>query len=274
MTTRLEDKNVHDLSNAIEALAAQHRRWEAGTYAASNAELYALLGSTLDFFIKVRRNLDHCKAINRLMDIYKLTHNSQTSLALKVVRLVFVGTDRQNKIENRAFVYCRVIEVAAGEGIIGSELPQYIVDNHGIDEIRRKMPLSSSDTKSTHMAREFAEAMLADQAELFPVTMGDGLQPVDGARFSLALVRKNDDGTGSIVFGTNNMAAVNNVLNIAGKALKANVVKRVERSVAEADADQRALNLQQLMQSLPAPKVFQPELQLPETVTLTQPVTA
>jgi hypothetical protein len=70
------------------------------------------------------------------------------------------------------------------------------------------------------------------------------------------------------------MAAVNNVLNIAGKALKANVVKTVERSVAEVDADQRALNLQQLMQSLPAPKVFQPELQLPETVTLTQPVTA
>ena len=56
----------------------------------------------------------------------------------------------------------------------------------------------------------------------------DELQPADGEQFSLALVRKNADGTGSIVFGTNNGTAVSTVLSIAGKTLQEKAIIAAE----------------------------------------------
>jgi hypothetical protein len=54
-------------------------------------------------------------------------------------------------------------------------------------------------------------------SELFSnFDLPDQLQPKAGEQFSLALVRKNADGTGSIVFGTDNVAAVTSVLALAG----------------------------------------------------------
>ena len=49
-----QDNKILGISQTIDALTEQRRRWEEGTYAASNEELYALLGNTLDLFIKVR----------------------------------------------------------------------------------------------------------------------------------------------------------------------------------------------------------------------------
>ena len=245
--------------DAIDELIAQRQKWEDGTYAASNAELYALLGNTLDLFIKVRRSVELSRAVTDLLDQHGISYNSNTSLALKIVRLVFVGKGREQKIENRAYTYARVLTVASEAGITGAQLPQFIADNHGIDELRRQGKDGETDAQKAKRARNFAEAALVNQSTVAPVVMADELQPADGARYSLALVRKNEDGTGSIVFGTNNAAAVNTVLTIAGKTLKERAAHTAEQNVAKHDAEQRAENAERLAQELLG-NGFQPQV--------------
>lgn len=107
MTNTTENK--FKLSNIVDELIAQRQKWEQGTYAASNAELYTLLGNTLELFLKVRSNVGLSKAVTDLLNTYSIQHNSSTSLALKIVRLVFVGKGREKTIENRAYTYARVL---------------------------------------------------------------------------------------------------------------------------------------------------------------------
>ena len=248
MTNTTENK--FKLSNIVDALIAQRQKWEQGSYAASNAELYTLLGNTLELFLKVRSNVGLSKAVTDLLDTYSIQHNSSTSLALKIVRLVFVGKGREKKIENRAYTYARVLTVAEEAGITGEQLPQFIADNHGIDELRRQNKDGETDAEKAKRARDYADAALVAETAISDVIMSDSLQPVDGARYSLALVRKNEDGTGSIVFGTNNATAVNTVLTIAGKALKDRAAQAAEQNVAKHDAEQRAENAERLAQEL------------------------
>jgi nitrogen regulatory protein PII-like uncharacterized protein len=248
MTNTTENK--FKLSNIVDELIVQRQKWEQGTYAASNAELYTLLGNTLELFLKVRSNVGLSKAVTDLLNTYSIQHNSSTSLALKIVRLVFVGKGREKKIENRAYTYARVLTVAAEAGITGEQLPQFIADNHGIDELRRQNKDGETDAEKAKRARDYADAALVSETAISDVIMSDSLQPVDGARYSLALVRKNEDGSGSIVFGTSNVTAVNTVLTIAGKALKDRAVQTAEQNVEKHDAEQRAENAERLTQEL------------------------
>lgn len=269
MTNTTPNNNKFQLSNVVDELVEQRCKWENGTYAASNAELYALLGNTLDLFLAIRKDAGLSRAVTDLMDTYGVQHNSSTSLALKIVRLVFVGKGRESKIANRAFTYARVLTVAADAGVTGATLPQFIIDNHGIDEIRRQSKAGETAAQKAERERKYAEAALVNETAMAPVQMADDLQPVDGARYSLALVRKNEDGTASIVFGTNNPAAVNTVLTIAGKTLKERAANQAEHNVAKHDAEQRAENAELVAQELMANGQFQPQVHVNTTATET-----
>lgn len=267
MTNTDKTTTKSNLSATVSDLIAQRQKWEAGTFAASNTELYALLGNTLDLYLKVKQTTGLSRTVTDLLNTLGIGHNSSTSLALKVVRLVFVDKGRESKIERRAFTYARVITIAAEEGIVGATLPAFIVDNHGIDEIRRQNTNRQTEAGKAKQARDYGERALLSLNAIAPIAMTDALEPADGNQYSLALVRKNADGTGSIVFGTNNGAALNAVLTIAGKALKDQAVQTVERNIAEQDAQHRAENAEQLMQHMTAVGQFQPQVQVNQPVT-------
>ena len=269
MTNTKSDNNKFLLSNAVDELIEQRRKWEAGTYAASNAELYTLLGNTLDLFLAIRKDVGLSRAVTDLMNTYGVQHNSSTSLALKIVRLVFVGKGRESKIANRAYTYARVLSVAAAAGITGEQLPKFIADRHGVDEIRRQDSTGETAAQKAKRSRDYAASAFATQQQIASVTMTDELQPVDGAQYSLALVRKNEDGTGSIVFGTNNAAAVNTVLAIAGKDLREDAANAAEANVAKQDAEHRADNVERLAAELAAAQGFQPQVQISTPVSET-----
>jgi len=274
MTTTTTTEKTTNISDIIDTLIEQRRKWEIGTFAASNAELYALLGGSLDLYLKVRKDMGLSKAVNELLCVNGIAYKSSTSLALKIVRLIFVGAGNESKLAHRAFTYARVLTVAADEGITAENLPKFIIDNNGIDELRRKAKGAITDGQKATRNREFAEAALSVQAEFTSVDMSDALQPVDGAQYSLALVRKNDDGSGSIVFGTNNIAAINTVLSIAGKALKTSAVQEIERKVEMSDAAQRAQNMERLKKEIEPQIGVRAPSQLPHSVTFSETVPA
>ena len=86
--------------------------------------------------------------------------------------------------------------------------------------------------------------------------------------YSVALVRKNADGTGSIVFGTNNRTAIGTVMAIAGKALRDAAVIKAEADIARNDEAQRAANLERLVSEMVAMQGgFQPQMHVATPVT-------
>jgi hypothetical protein len=230
----------------VNELVEKRIRWEQGTYAAANAELYSILGDCLDLYVKIKRSYDLPKGVNALLDERGVTYNASTSLELKLVRLVFADTNTAPQLQNRLFSYARVIRVATDANQSGITLAKFIADNHGIDEIRRagKDGVSAADKQKAQIDHARIQLLERSAAELFSnFALPDTLEPTVGEHFSLALVRKNPDGTGSIVFGTSNTAAVETVLAIAGKNLKGEAVKAVEAEAAKRTAAVKQQNM-------------------------------
>jgi hypothetical protein len=230
----------------VNELVEKRIRWEQGTYAAANAELYSILGDCLDLYVKIKRSYDLPKGVNALLDERGVTYNASTSLELKLVRLVFADANTAPQLQNRLFSYARVIRVAADANQSGITLAKFIADNHGIDEIRRagKDGVSAADKQKAQIDHARIQLLERGATELFSnFALPDTLEPNVGEHFSLALVRKNPDGTGSIVFGTSNTAAVETVLAIAGKNLKGEAVKAVEAEAAKRTAAVKQQNM-------------------------------
>lgn len=249
MTNTTAQTQPATFADAIDDIVTKRIRWEEGTYAAANAELYSILGDCLDLFVALKRKMNAAKAVNELLDLRGITYNSATSLELKLVRLVFATADSVKRIENRLYSYARVIRVAADAKQTSETLAQFITDRHGIDEIRRADSAGVTAADKTKAQVELAQATLTtpSDSDLFAnFELPDELQPKDGQQFSLALVRKNADGTGSIVFGTDNVTAVATVLALAGRALQDNVAKAAEVEATKQVAAVKQQNMAEL----------------------------
>ena len=259
--TNVTQNTAPTFTAVIDEMIANRIKWQEGTYAASNAELYALLGNCLDLFNKAKdAKTGLAKAITEQLEARGIGFNSSTSLALKIVRLIFCAPGMEEKIVNRAFTYAKVLKIASDAGQTGSTLSQYITDNHGIDEIRRANKDGLTEAQKSKANKDYAETVLSSAEGLIAIEMVDALQPNDGEQFSLALVRRNADGTGSIVYGTPNVAAIKTVLALAGNELKEVAKQEVEASVAERSEQMRSINTQRLTKELTAKQGFAPTI--------------
>jgi hypothetical protein len=239
VNTKIETNS--DVAKAISALSDQRKVWEAGTYAASNAELYALLGQTLTVLYRVKRSTELSRGLNGLLKERGFVFTDATTTETKLLRAVFCDPAKPNQYKQRIYVYARVLSVAFEAKITGDQLPAFIVQHGGIDEIRRHDPKNASKADKEKLAVHVAEQTLtvADRRAIATgIQLNAELQPADGQHFSLALVRKEVDGTGSIVFGTNNTPLVRSVLGIAGRKIDADEEKQRQR-IAKAEMDNK-----------------------------------
>lgn len=237
------------LSTVANNLIAQREAWQNGSYATSNAELHKLLGGCLDLYNAIKNDASLAKGLNEYLRLLGVKFTEHTSLELRIARLVFTTVGAEDKIANRVNAYARVIKAAADNKQTGATISQFIVANHGIEEIRRSgvntSKPSASDLKTRH--RKVADLKFADPSApaLFSgFPLPDDLMPDAGQRYSVALVRRNADGTGSIVFGTNNIGVVNTVLAAGGKGLVDEAHKQAVLDLIDEQEAQLSQNLQ------------------------------
>lgn len=235
---------VAQLDTAFTTLITKRQAWEAGTYAASNTELYGLLGHCLDVLYKVKRFTELARGLNGLLEKRGFKFTDGTSVEVKLLRAVFGDPSKPSKYKQRIYNYARVLTVAHGLGTKGDELADFITERGGIDEIRRHDAKAKKKADDLKLLKAHADDTLISEdfttiATGIPVTAE--LEPAADQHFSIALVRKEADGTGSIVFGTNSVSLVSAVLGIAGR--KINLDEQEERS------RQKAKELQQKKQS-------------------------
>ena len=249
------------VTNNADTLIAARKEWEQGTMKASNDELYALLARCFDFYLAVSRSYDLPKALNQLLTERGFTYTNSTSLPLKVVRLVFADPSDQERYKHRLLTYARVLTIAKEQKQTAEQLPAFIEQNGGIDEIRRQGATGETKADKEKKQRETAnfELSTSTATSLFKLpTLPDQLQPEEGERYSIALVRKNEDGSGSIVFGTGNKSALSTVLTIAGKKLKDDFIKNAEQKQDQQIAERQDANVKKLLEQ--QNESFTPEL--------------
>ncbi|MDQ2091157.1 hypothetical protein [Marimonas arenosa] len=256
----------NDVTNALDAARKARKVWEQGVFASSNEKLRALLVSAFDIFQACVANPDLTGGITELLKHFNLKHSKNTSLELKIVRLVFADETTQHKHKQRLLSYARVLTLAHEDNQTPATLDQYIQDKGGIDEIRRTKSGKSNELKAQQYAtvakKQFAntpETGLFDAFKLPPE-----LKPANGNRYSLALVRDNQDGTGTIVHGLNTNSLVEKALEEVGKVIAKQVGEQAAQSLLTGASQHHAAAISEAMQTVNS--AYKPELSLGEPV--------
>ena len=129
-TTKTASNNAN-ISNWIDTLTSKRENWENGTYKASNEELYVLLDECVDLFKEVRAHRSLVKKLNLILEERDIMMRSNTSLATKIVRLIFGDCGK------RAYTYARVLTLAAEQKGALQSMKSYVAEAGGIEEIRK-----------------------------------------------------------------------------------------------------------------------------------------
>lgn len=264
--TNIKFVNYNDVTNALDAARKARKVWDAGARAASNEELHKLLAAAFEVFQACIANPDLTGGITELLKHFKLTHSKNTSLELKIVRLVFADEVTQRTNKYRFQSYARVLAFAQEDNQTPATLSQYIKDKGGIDEIRRTKSTESSELQVQQYAT-VAQKRLAQtqEAGLFDAfKLPPELKPANGNRYSLALVRDNQDGTGTIVRGLNTNSLVEKALEEVGKVIAKQVGDQATKRLLTGASLELATSVGQATQIVNS--AFKTELSLEEPV--------
>ena len=148
----------------------------------------------------------------------------------------------------REEAYARVVAIAHDMKSPDQSFTSYVQECGGIEEVRRV----STSTKSTTMSKEdfkklALEGLQEVQVGVSTFDLPTFIQPNTDYEedYAVALVRCNDNGTGTIVYGCNEAGIIDAVLVSSGKDLD----QRTQESLAKLDAgdlaDKRARDVRE-----------------------------
>ena len=218
-----------DIHKRLDAMHAARAVWEEGTLRAANEELYAILEGVYALYAELKAEVGKRRAFAALLTDLEIKTQANTSLALKVIRYVFAGQGRREE------AYARVVAIAHDMKGPDQSFTSYVQECGGIEEVRR-VPKS---TKSTSMSKEdfkklALEGLQEVQVGVSTFDLPTFIQPNTDYEedYAVALVRCNDNGTGTIVYGCNEAGIIDAVLVSSGKDLD----ERAQESLAKLDA--------------------------------------
>ncbi len=204
--------NATSFVTKLDELRSDANNWDSEAKA-GNEKLYGILAGCLEIFERVKGNHTEITELDEALEVAGRSCKKSTPVATKVIYYVFDAG------RHRSYAYGRVLKTASKEKITPAGLPSWIKAKGGIEEIR----IQSTGKESSRQIVESARKSLANKPALgAPFSLSKELQPGSkpGDVFSVALVRKNREGKGEIVWGLNNEAIIQQVLLAAGKALK------------------------------------------------------
>jgi len=195
-----------ELNTTLATLTAQREAWENGSYKQANAELYAILEKCAGIYAQLKEDKAHARTFNALADELGIKFNTGTSLALKIVRVVF-GQER-----NREYAYARVLKLWFGERSEAQTLTNFVIEHGGIENVRRAANGKQANKLTADDYREIAANALTGEHALATFGLQDYMlrDEENDTDYVVALVRCDGTGNGKIVFGSNKRALVFN----------------------------------------------------------------
>jgi hypothetical protein len=125
---------VVNVRQHFEQLVAEREAWQDNAYRASNDQLYALLQKCYATYKAMSMDTAEAKelrsALTDYINLKGLKFNAGTHTIVKIVKCVF-GADRR-----RVSAYGIVLRRALSEGVSVMDIPTYIRERGGVEEIR------------------------------------------------------------------------------------------------------------------------------------------
>lgn len=190
---------ANTLISQLDGLVSQRKQWESTDYKKANEGLYSLLASCLEVFKSKfvdaddsdKRTLRNDLTTRLTADGVRVQRNTTTLTMF--VRFVF-GSDRK-----RAHGYTYVLKAAISYDVTAASLPGWIVEQGGIEEVRKRMIVSEeAQQRKADLAIAQAEVKASlEQAVVTPLAK----LPMSGVsgEYALLLAKPEPDGMLSIV---------------------------------------------------------------------------
>ena len=183
----------------LDSLVIKRKQWEATDFKKANEGLYSLLASCLGVFSSkfVDADLDNRKTlrseISAKLRADGIKVQANTTTLTMFVRHVF-GSDRK-----RSHSYTYVLKAAISHGLDAANLPSWILEQGGVEEIKRKTIVSEKAlAKRAELSIAKAEVTAnIEQANLTPLAQIP-MTAVTG-EYAMLLAKPNPNGLVSIV---------------------------------------------------------------------------
>ena len=202
------DLSAHGKSivQQLDALSTKRQAWEVTDFKKANEGLYSLLSECLGVFHSqyVNASEEDRKSLRlslaELLTVKGVRVMKNTNTLTMFVRFVF-GSDRK-----RAHGYSYVLKAAISHGVEAADLPTWIVDQGGIEEVKRRMVQSEEAIKRNQDIAAAKEAVQTDMevAEISPLATVQipGLK----GEYVLMLAKPSADGSATVVATLNEVA--------------------------------------------------------------------
>ena len=146
--------------SVADGLVKQQQDWQQNEYARSNARLYEILAEVLKMYEQVKDDkqlrIETVKQMKDALTAAGVRIQMNTLAITLFVRYVF-RTDRQ-----RALNYSRTIQAALSEGIKAEDFAQFVEDNGGVEQCKRKFT-KSDKVKAKEQAITDAMTLVEEQ---------------------------------------------------------------------------------------------------------------
>lgn len=223
---------ANSIVQSLDALSLARENWEQTAFKKANEGLYDLLAQCLGVFkskfIEAKKDDQktlRSELISRLNEMKIKTQMNSPTLSL-FVRFVFCS-DRK-----RAHGYSYVLNAAISHDINASQLPQWIMDQGGIEEIKRKM-VQSTEAKARQekrkKAKETAEQLIVEaQVNPLATVTIDGFMP---QQRNIMLAVADVNGNFNVTY----------VLTEVSDSLYNALLKQAAKKIVESDEEDNAI---------------------------------
>jgi hypothetical protein len=218
-----------EIHSRLEAMHTARTKWEDGYLRAANEELYSILENVHALYAELKSEVGKRRAFAALLTDLEVKTQANTSLALKVIRYVFAGQGRREE------AYARVVAIAHDMKGPDQSFTSYVQECGGLEEVRRVPMSNKASAMSKDDFKKLAlEGLIEVQVGVSTFDLPTFIQPNTDYEedYAVALVRCNDNGTGTIVYGCNEAGIIDAVLVSSGKDLD----ERAQESLAKLDA--------------------------------------
>ena len=219
-TTKAKAVVLNDSSKAVDynkqtlvllnSLINQREKWETTVYRKSNEMLYGILRECYSINYGMLGNDKVAKARRAALEQFVEEKNyrftESTPVVTKVLKCIF-GVDRR-----RVSAYSIVLREAAKQNVMLKDLPQWIEDNDGVEQIR----LGKAPNAKTPKQKAAAAKKVMAKAEVMGVAKGRALSKNAGVNFvgtdCVLLATQQADGSFAVRAVVRTVGAVNAAL--------------------------------------------------------------